>query len=86
MTATREILTILTEECAEVIQSVSKIQRFGWDSEWANESNQVRLERELGDLLCMIDLLVATGAVERNQIENFQISKREKLKIWSSIL
>ena len=44
-----ELLTILQEECAEVIQEASKIKRFGQTSE-----NTDRLAKEVGDLVCMI--------------------------------
>ena len=47
-----ETLIITQEECAEVIQVISKIMRFGLDE------NDHRLESELGDLLCMVDLLM----------------------------
>ena len=47
----KETLTILSEECAEVIQANSKLIRFGpYD-----EDNVAELEQELGDV--MIDQL-----------------------------
>jgi NTP pyrophosphatase (non-canonical NTP hydrolase) len=86
MPNTREILTILIEECAEVIQAASKIQRFGWDGEWKGETNQTALERELGDLICMIALLVKCGAVDQNQLDIFRENKLDKLRVWSKVL
>ena len=50
MNRSEEILTILQEECAEVIQAVSKIKRFGMFH------NMENLHKELADLQCMIDL------------------------------
>ena len=47
-----ECLVILSEECGEVIQAVSKTMRFPEDDE--KEPHQIR--KELGDLQCMIDL------------------------------
>lgn len=47
------MLTHLTEECAEVIQTVSKIQRFGLFShhpERPDETNVQQLAREMTDL------------------------------------
>ena len=57
---TKEILTILQEECAEVIVEVSKCFRFGPDQmmEGMNVTNMERLQKEIGDLQAMIELLV----------------------------
>lgn len=82
-----ETLRILTEECAEVIQAVSKCQRFGLDGYWpaAYKTNRQRLEEELGDLICMIELLVNQGVVSNSAIEEAKMIKFEKLKSWSNI-
>ena len=57
---TKEILTILQEECAEVIVEVSKCFRFGPDQmmEGVDVTNMQRLQKELGDLQAMIELLI----------------------------
>lgn len=76
----RETLIIAQEECAEVIQVISKIQRFG-----ISDDNRERLTAEVGDLLCMVDLLIEQNLIEADltaAIEN----KRNKLKMWSSII
>ena len=55
----KEILVIAQEECAEVIQEISKCFRFGIDS--VHKSGTIHrtvLEHEVGDLLCMIDLMI----------------------------
>jgi len=58
MQKTDEILLILQEECAEVIQAVSKIKRFG-------EANNIdNLKIEIADLQCMINLALRFGAVK----------------------
>lgn len=75
----RETLVITQEECAEVIQVISKIFRFGLDE------NDHRLEDELGDLLCMIDLLVQQGVIRSDKLELAKRIKAEKLKKWSKI-
>ncbi len=75
-----EILVILQEECAEVIQSVSKIHRFGLTDE-----KKDHLQHELGDLQCMIDLCVENDIVELDKIVSYKKDKREKLKLWSNI-
>jgi NTP pyrophosphatase (non-canonical NTP hydrolase) len=75
----RETLVITQEECAEVIQVISKIFRFGLDE------NDHRLEDELGDLLCMIDLLVKQGVIRPDKLELAKRIKAEKLKKWSKL-
>lgn len=85
---TKEILGILQEECAEVIVEVSKCLRFGIDQMLKNsdETNIQRLERELGDLQAMIQLLVRekTG-VSRSGMTRAKHKKFEKLKLYSNI-
>ena len=82
---TREILIILQEECAEVTQAISKIFRFGSSAEHNGRTNQSRLSEEVGDLLCMIDLLVERGIVSDTDINQARLKKREKLQVWSGI-
>lgn len=59
MNRLEELLTILSEECAEVSQVCSKCIRFGMASTHpeAPESNQLRLEKEIGDFMAMVRLL-----------------------------
>lgn len=80
-----EIMAIAQEECAEVIQAISKIFRFGFDSTHNGVTNREHLEVELGDLQCMIDLLTEKGVVDHQRILEAAEAKREKLKVWSNI-
>lgn len=83
----KEVFCIAQEECAEVTQAISKIFRFGFDSVHpvTMKSNQESLEEEVGDLLCMIDILVEKCIVSDTNVNAARKAKREKLKIWSSI-
>ena len=83
----KEVLCITQEECSEVSQSVSKIFRFGWESKHPKTgvNNKEHLEEEIGDLLCMIDILVEKCIISDNEINIARQAKREKLKNWSSI-
>lgn len=76
-----ELLTILQEECAEVIQIASKLKRFGQDHHTIQ-----RFVKELGDLQCMIDLCQEYDLVSFTDIEANAKMKREKLKIWSDLV
>lgn len=82
-----EILLILGEECAEVIQAITKCERFGIDNfkPGKSKTNREHLETELGDVLAMIDLLVDYGTVNLPKIMEAKVAKRQKLKEWSSI-
>ena len=76
-----EIMTILQEECAEVIQAVSKVRRFGLSD------NVGELKKELCDLICMIELMREFNVIPMSyeeQLENI-FQKREKLKKFSRI-
>lgn len=74
-------MLILQEECAEVIQAVSKIKRFG------EKNNMEGLKMELADLQCMIDLALEHNVVkyDAREFKNRIEMKKDKLKIYSSI-
>lgn len=84
----QEILYILQEECAEVSQAVSKINRFGFDNPipLSDQTNQDRLEQELGDLLCVVHLMFKNELVRPDQVKKAELNKLEKLKIWSQVV
>ena len=83
----KEVMDILQEECAEVIQAVSKISRFGIDNfkPGKPKTNREHLEEELGDMLAMIDIMLELGVVSTDNLEVAKHAKIEKLKQWSSI-
>lgn len=76
-----ELLVITMEECGEVIQECSKIIRFG-----ANEENIERLEKEIGDLTQMIDLMHKFDLVSYTNIDEHSEKKYEKLKKFSNLI
>ena len=80
-------MNILSEECAEVIQAISKCNRFGLDNMKPGKprTNAQHLEGEIGDLLAMVDLLKLKGVVTDAGLEAAKLAKIEKLKKWSSI-
>lgn len=82
-----EILLIAQEECAEVTQAISKCFRFGFKSKHPNENrnNKERLEEELGDLVCMIGLMIEEKIIDSDNVEKAAQEKLAKLKKWSNI-
>ena len=83
----KEVMDILQEECAEVIQAVSKISRFGIDNfkPGKPKTNRDHLEEELGDMLAMIDILLEKKLISLDNLEIAKSAKIEKLKKWSNI-
>lgn len=83
----KEVMSILQEENAEVIQAVSKCFRFGLDNRKPGKplTNREHLEVELGDVLAMIELLQNLGIVREDAIERSKQAKFEKLKQWSTV-
>jgi NTP pyrophosphatase (non-canonical NTP hydrolase) len=77
----KETLTILSEECAEVIQANSKLIRFGT----YDEVNVAKLEKELSDVMAMIIILEFYGYVKMDNIKEGIIPKLTKLKKYSKI-
>lgn len=80
-----EILLITQEECAEVAQAISKVFRFGIDGEHLGSTNRERLEEEIGDLLCMIEMLTEEQIIDAGAVARAAQNKRAKLAKWSNI-
>jgi len=79
-TKQQEILDILQEECAEVIQAVSKIRRFGMKDNWET------LCKELADVQCMTNL----AKEHIPEIGSYDMAwpihnKLQKLRVYSTI-
>ena len=76
---TNEALVILQEECAEVIQEVSKCFRFGInDLNKDGIKHSLVLEKEVADMLCMVDILVAQGRLDPARLAVGKIEKQTK--------
>lgn len=78
-----ETLITFSEECSECAVAASKIIRFGPD-----EDSRERLLNEIGDFLCMVDLLDRYGIIDLNEeVLNDRVNyKKEKLKKWSTYI
>ena len=80
-------MNILSEECAEVIQAISKCHRFGLYNVKPGKplTNAQHLEGEIGDLLAMVDLLKSNNIITQQGLDIAKAAKIEKLKKWSNI-
>jgi NTP pyrophosphatase (non-canonical NTP hydrolase) len=79
MSKINEILDLLQEECAEVVQAVSKCRRFGLEEKRAD------LIQELGDVTLLIELLKAHGLYTDAELHAAEVKKSNKLTKWSTI-
>jgi hypothetical protein len=75
-----ELLVITSEEASEIIKVVSKILRYGMQPK-----DQKGLIEEIGDMQCMIDLIVEHKLITKTQIKNRIKVKSKKLKKWSNL-
>lgn len=80
-----EIMLIAQEECAEVTQAISKVFRFGIDGMHNGATNKQRLEEEVGDLLCMIEMMIEQKLIDGQAVAQAGINKKQKLAKWSNI-
>jgi NTP pyrophosphatase (non-canonical NTP hydrolase) len=87
MNKENEICLITMEECSEVIQAISKVQRFGIDGVHpvSNVTNRGHLEEEIGDLMAMIDMLKQVYGLDNANVLKASLNKLEKLKKWSNL-
>jgi NTP pyrophosphatase (non-canonical NTP hydrolase) len=77
-TSKEEIVTILAEECAELIQEIMKMKR-------KNNYASSPFMNEVADVLLMIDLAKQAGLISEEQLAIRTAFKRNKLKQWSNL-
>ena len=76
----QELLTITMEECGELIQECSKSIRKN------HYYNNRELTEEVGDVMCMIELLVEYDIINQTNIDERVFEKKKKLLKWSNLL
>lgn len=75
----QELLTITAEECGELIQACAKAMR-------KQDIDLENLKDEIGDVMCMIELLQEWDVISWTEIEDRVEYKRNKLKQWSGLV
>lgn len=74
---------IAQEECAEVIQAISKVFRFGLEREYtAGNSNKRNLEIEIGQLRFSLDQLSTHWDLDYDAITDAYLNKANTYKHW----
>lgn len=81
--ALRATFDMVQEECAEVIQAAAKAKRFGLIEYWDEVTNRQKLETEIGDLLCLVKILVDNNILDEDAIDIACSKKAEKMKKWA---
>lgn len=80
MNETEYLLTVLAEECAEVIQRITKALRFGLGEIQTGQplTNRERINYEFSDLMGTFEMLEDTGTLERLPTD----AKKAKVKAF----
>jgi len=74
---------ITQEECAEVIQAISKCIRFGKRND--THDNLAHLEEEIGQLYCALDRLIDDWELDRDAIATHYENKLDTYQHWDKI-
>ena len=63
-------LTIASEECAELIQALTKVKRYGLKDEY-----KFNLQEEIADMLICISELLSLGYIDMDKVEEWHTYK-----------
>ena len=80
MCGRQQLLVLTMEECGELIQACSKALRKQELFEYQN------LKDEIGDVMCMLELMQDWDVVSYTEIEERVSTKRAKLARWSELI
>ena len=75
-----ELLVITMEECGEMIEACSKAIRC---EDYINNDSLIE---EVGDVLCMIDIMKEKGLLNERDLNNRIQLKKLKLAQWSNLV
>lgn len=78
-----ELMSITSEECAELTQVCMKIVRFGLNNKY--KPKREWLVEEAGDVLCMLRLMEENELFAWEELEDRAMEKKEKLMKWSTL-
>ena len=82
----QQLMIITAEECGELTQRCSKIMRKFEYKEEITDEQRVKLVEEIGDVHCMIELMVGHGITDWREIHDRADVKKNKLKKWSTLV
>lgn len=82
----QQLMTITMEECGELTQRCSKIMRKYETLDLIEEAQRVKLVEELGDVFCMMELMVEHNITDWIELQERADVKLEKLRKWSTLV
>ena len=82
----QQLMCITMEECGELTQRCSKIMRKYPTLNLIEEAQRVKLVEELGDVFCMMELMVDHNITDWIELQERADVKLEKLKKWSTLI
>ena len=81
-----ELMIITMEECGELTQACSKVLRTMTKEGDIRADALEKLIQEVGDVMCMIELMEDHGLMKRSEVLAGVDAKREKLRRWSELI
>lgn len=82
----QQLMAVTAEECGELTQVCMKIIRMYQFKQDIDNKWKEKLLEEVGDVYCMIDLLLEYGLIDEEAVYQRSGVKREKLKKWSTLI
>lgn len=83
----QQLMAITAEEAGELVQVCMKILRKHDKAEdLSTDKWKDKLVEELGDVYCMMDLLIEYNVIDEEAIYNRAQVKRAKLARWSTLV
>jgi len=82
--AEQERLSILAEECGEVIQIIGKILRHGYESYNPNDSNKTTnrslLEKEIAHTAVITNIMARASDINEDSLDDYYEDKETNIK------
>lgn len=80
-----ERLAVLAKECGGVAKAIGNVLRFGWESSspYGGRTNRVALEREIGSIRAIVNLMLDADDLGLSELQAWQRSKRGALAKWT---
>lgn len=77
------LLYILGEECSEVVQAISKANRFGFDTKFESDiTNAEKISYEMADLVSVYEMLVEHNIVPKYDDKLKQLKKDKVINLF----
>lgn len=77
------LLYILGEECSEVVQAISKANRFGFDTKFESDlTNAEKISYEIADLVAVYEMLVEHNIIPKYDDKLKQLKKDKVIHLY----